>query len=260
MSSDKSKTKYPSSDELTVCCTGFKFENIAAIIFDKDGTLEDSLSFWREVGIQRARLIDAQIPGVGEPLLMAFGIQNNSLDPTGLLAVGSRQENEVATAAYIAETGRSWYESKKITQEAFTEISESKYLKKTPESAPIFSDVRQTLELLKNSGLKLAILSADSPKGVEEFVVNHRLQNYIDLTMGSDNKLFKPNPELYKQACNILNVSPKQTLMVGDSQVDIQMAQSADAAGTIGINRYKNAVSTLGDVQICDLSEIQVLS
>ena len=126
----------------TIVCKDFKFSNISAIIFDKDGTIEDSLPFWREIGIQRARLIDAQIPGVGEPLLMAFGIQDSVLDPTSLLAVGSRQENEIAAAAYIAETGRSWHEARKIAQEAFTEIAESKYLIKTPSSVPLFSEVR----------------------------------------------------------------------------------------------------------------------
>lgn len=243
----------------TIVCKGVRFDNIAAIIFDKDGTLENSLSFWREIGIQRARLIDAQIPGAGEPLLMAFGIQDNTLDPTGLLAVGSRQENEIATAAYIAETGRSWHEAKKIAQEAFTEISESKYLIKTPESAPIFPEVRDMLKSWKNSGLKLGILSADSTKGVAKFVANHQLQNYIDLSMGVDKTLFKPDPQLYIYACKALDVAPEKTLMVGDSQVDIQMAKAAGSAGTIGINRYTSSLSLSGDVQILNLSEMQIL-
>ncbi len=248
-----------SSASNTIACKGLEFENIAAIIFDKDGTLEDSLAFWREVGIQRARLIDAQIPGVGEPLLMAFGIQDNTLDPTGLLAVGSRQENEIAAAAYIAETGRSWHEARKIAQEAFTEILESKYLSKTPESAPLFLEVKDVLQSLKNSGLKLGILSADSTTGVEEFVTNHQLQEYINISMGVDGELYKPNPQLYIKACQALKVAPEQTLMVGDSQADIQMAKAAGAAGTISINRNKNSLSLQGDAHIFDLSEIQIL-
>ena len=98
-------------DPAGICSAVRVFRNIEAVIFDKDGTLEDSQSYLRELGIKRARLIDAQIPGIGEPLLMAFGMQNNQLDPAGLMAVGSRHENEIAAAAYIAETGRSWFES-----------------------------------------------------------------------------------------------------------------------------------------------------
>lgn len=242
-----------------IACKGVEFNNIAAIIFDKDGTLEDSLPFWREVGIQRARLIDARIPGVGEPLLMAFGILDNTLDPAGLMAVGSRQENEIAAAAYIAETGRSWHESMKIARDSFTEVSESKYLIKTPKSAPLFSEVKQMLQSLNNAGLKISILSADSTAGVEKFVTNHQLQDYIDLCVGVDGEIYKPNPQLYIQACQTLNVSPEQTLMVGDSYGDIQMAKKAGAAGTVGINRYKNSLSLPGDILISDLSEIQIL-
>jgi len=253
---------------LKIAIKDLEFSNISAIIFDKDGTLEDSLPFWREVGIQRSRLIDAQIPGVGEPLLMAFGIYDNTLDPTGLMAVGSRQENEIAAAAYIAETGRSWGEAKKIAAEAFQEIAESKYLIKTPESAPLFPEVKEVLQSLSNAGVKIGILSADSTAGVDSFVANHQLQNFVSLSMGVDGKLFKPNPDLYIQACEALNVVPEQTLMVGDSLGDITMAKAAGAAGTIGIDRDRSArrkpnrnTSFLqADLQISSLSEIQILS
>ncbi|NES40040.1 MAG: HAD family hydrolase, partial [Moorea sp. SIO2C4] len=96
---------------VTIRCGKVTFPNIEAVIFDKDGTLEDSQVYLRELAYKRSRLIDAQIPGIGEPLLMAFGVQDDTLDPTGLMAVGSRRENEIAAAAYIAETGRGWLES-----------------------------------------------------------------------------------------------------------------------------------------------------
>ena len=243
----------------TIACKDLEFKNIAAIIFDKDGTLENSLPFWREVAIERARLIDAQIPGVGEPLRMAFGIQDNILDPAGLMAVGSRQENEIAAAAYVAETGRSWHESMKIAQDSFVEVSESKYLLKTPESAPVFPEVIELLKNLDKAGLKLGILSADSTEGIEQFVTNYQLQDCINLSMGTDEKLLKPDPQLYIKACEALEIAPERTLMVGDAQVDMQMAKAAGAAGAIGINRYSTNLSLAADVEISDLSEIQIL-
>jgi phosphoglycolate phosphatase len=50
------------------------FSNIQAILFDKNGTLEDSEAYLRTLAQRGARMIDAQIPGIGEPLLMAFGV------------------------------------------------------------------------------------------------------------------------------------------------------------------------------------------
>ena len=244
---------------IAIATHDIKFDNIAAVIFDKDGTLENSLAYWREVGTERARLIDARVPGVGEPLMMAFGITDNILDPQGLMAVGTRQENEIAAAAYIAETGRNWHEAKKIAEAAFNEVSESKYLTKTAKTAPLFSDVKETLETLVDAGLKIGILSADSTVGVQNFVANHQLQDYIHLCLGVDSEIAKPNPQLFLQACAELGVSSQHTLMVGDSMGDIMMAKTATAAGTIGVCRYQNVRLDLADIQINSLSEIQTL-
>ena len=242
---------------IAIACEDFIFKNIAAVIFDKDGTLENSLAYWREVGTERARLVDAQIPGVGEPLKMAFGILDNEIDPQGLIAVGSRQENEIAAAAYIAETGRSWQEARKIAASAFEEVAESKYLTKTVESAPLYEDVRDILRLLNDKGIKLGILSADSTAAVENFVVNHQLQEYICLSMGADEQIIKPDPQLFWQACKSLAVAPEQTLMIGDSGSDMNMAKAAGAAGAIGICRDRIRRLYLADITINSLEKIQ---
>ena len=245
---------------ITIACQNIKFNNIAAVVFDKDGTLENSLEYWREVGIERARLIDAQIPGVGEPLRMAFGILDNTLDPQGLLAVGSRQENEVAAAAYIAETGRSWHESRKIAESAFSEVAESKYLTKTSKSVTLFPDVKEILKSLSSKGLKIGILSADSTEATINFVDIHNLQDYIQLCLGTDNEIVaKPDPKFFWQACESLGVSPEETLVVGDSPGDMIMAKTGKAAGAIGICRYQNSPLRSADIQIDTLVKIQAL-
>ncbi|MGB7442461.1 MAG: HAD-IA family hydrolase, partial [Coleofasciculaceae cyanobacterium] len=190
----------------TICCSNFTFSNIQAIIFDKDGTLEDSQVFLKELGRKRARMIDAQVPGIGEPLLMAFGIDGDTLDPAGLMAVGSRHENEIAAAAYIAETGRGWLESLEIAKGSFEEAE--RYLKETAETSPLFTGCLEVLKFLSEAGLKLGILSADSAKGVQAFVKRHQLQTYIQLQMGVDEGLSKPEPKLFLQACQALGVEP----------------------------------------------------
>ena len=242
----------------TILCKEVVFEGIQAIIFDKDGTLEDSEEFLRNLGQKRSRLLDAQIPGIGEPLLMAFGLFADQLDPTGLLAVGSRRENEIAAAAYVAETGRGWLESLAIARRAFEEADQ--WLKNAAPS-PLFVGSLEVIKFLSEAGLKQGILSADTTERVERFVQRHQLSPYIQIQMGADRGLMKPDPALFFQACESLGVTPESTLMVGDSAADIQMAKDAGAAGVIGICWRKPGATHLegADVAIAQLDEIKIV-
>lgn len=241
---------------VTIQCKNVTFQNIQAIIFDKDGTLEDSEEYLRALGQKRSRLIDAQIPGIGEPLLMAFGIDGDRLDPTGLLAVGSRYETEIAAAAYIAETGRGWLESRAIAHNAFMEADQ--VIGTTP--SPLFVGSLEVLQDLSQAGLKLGILSAASTQRVKAFVERHELQDYVQLQMGVEEfGPSKPDPALFIQACQKLAVAPQNTVMVGDSVGDIEMARNAGAAGCIGI-AWRSSAAHLhsADVAIAQLNEIQI--
>lgn len=244
---------------ITINCRGRKFHQIEAVIFDKDGTLQDSQDYLRELGQKRARLIDARVPGTLDPLLMAFGIHNGKLDPTGLMAVGSHRENEIAAAAYIAETGKSWFEAKAIATQAFTQALD--YIQNRADTSPLFAGSLEVLKFLSQAGLKLGILSADTTFGVKDFVDRHQLSSYIQLTMGVETGPTKPDPALFLLACQKLKIEPQFALMVGDSRGDIEMSKSAGAAGSIGIcwGNPEAAHLEMADVTISHLDEIQIL-
>ncbi|WP_341529624.1 HAD family hydrolase [Nostoc sp. UHCC 0302] len=240
----------------TIKCRNITFSNIQAILFDKNGTLEDSEVYLRSLAQRAARLIDAQIPGIGEPLLMAFGVNGSTLDPAGIVSVASRRETEIAAAAYVAETGRGWFESLKIARQALDDAE--KYIGTTP--SPLFVGSLDALKYLYEGGLKLGILSAATTQEVRNFVANHQLSDYIQLEMGVDEGPSKPDPILFLQACQALGVEPSATLMVGDSVGDMQMARHAKAAGCICITWVDKSENVQGaDVVINQLDEIQIL-
>ncbi|MFB2939181.1 HAD family hydrolase [Aerosakkonemataceae cyanobacterium BLCC-F154] len=244
---------------VNIRCKEVIFPEIQGIIFDKDGTLENSAEFLRNLAQKRSRLIDAEIPGVGDPLLMAFGVDSNQIDPTGLMAVGSRRENEIAAAAYIAETGRGWMESLAIARRAFSE-ADRHFQNAAP--SPLFVGCLEVLQLLSAAGLKLGILSADTTAKVEAFVQRYQLTNYIQLAMGVDRGPSKPDPALFWQACEKLGVEPSATLMVGDAVSDMEMARQAGAAGCIGICWENSQASHLAiaDVTIEQLDRLEVVN
>lgn len=218
---------------ITVHCHGINFENIQAIVFDKDGTLANSESFLRSLAQRRARLIDAQIPGVQEPLLMAFGVEGDRINPGGLMAVGSRSDNEIAAAAYVAETGRGWIESLEIVHSAFAEAD--KYLPQKANHTPPISGVVDLLQTLSKYSLKLGILSSDTTNQVQDFLQTYRLESYFHGLFGVDEYKSKSDSQLLQQLFSTLSVSPGQTMMIGDSQLDLQIANQAEMAGFIAV-------------------------
>jgi phosphoglycolate phosphatase len=242
---------------ISIDCLTHKFTDIQAIIFDKDGTLEDSGDYLRNLAQKRARLIDAQIPGVGEPLLMAFGVNGLTLDSAGLQAVGSRYENEIAAAAYIAETGRGWSAALEIVKGAFEEVD--RVMESTP--AAMFPGCLQSIGSFAAAGIKLGIVSAATTSQVTKFANYHQLQSYFQVLLGSDLQFAKPDPRLFQFACQELGVNPAQTLMIGDSSWDMAMGSQGGAAGCIGISwgRFSQPLM-MADVSISDLSELKIRS
>jgi phosphoglycolate phosphatase len=242
-----------------IVCNGIIFPNIKAIFFDKDGTLEDSRFFLQELAQERVEQIAITYPNIKDNLLLALGISHQEIDPKGLMAVGSRQDNELAAAAYIASSGCGWFAAREIARNAFENAG--KKVQPSKKNSPIFTDSLEVIENLATANLKLGIISADSTVGIQTFMERENISTYFQLALGSNLNLSKPNPLLYLKACKILNVRPQNTLMVGDSLGDIQMAQQANARGTIGISWNNPTAKHLdtATVTIDNLKELKII-
>jgi phosphoglycolate phosphatase len=242
-----------------IACNGVIFPQIRAIFFDKDGTLEDSRLFLEELARERVSQIAMTVPQIAEDLLLAFGVTEKDLDPKGLMAVGSREDNELGAAAYIASSGCGWFKAQEIARHAFNEAAQK--VVPNRESSPMFAGSLEVIQSLAVANLKLGIISADSTEGIKAFLEREKIDSYFQLALGSNDTLSKPDPRLYLKACRLLNVQPQNTLMVGDSLGDIQMAQKADARGTIGIIWHNPTANHLDSatVTIDNLAAIQVI-
>lgn len=244
----------------TIRCQTQVFNNIQAVIFDKDGTLASSEEILRSLAQRRSRLIDAQIPGVQDPLLMAFGVNRDRLDPAGLMAVGTRLENEIAAAAYVAETGRGWVESVEVVRSAFTEADI--YLPAKAQQTPLVSGALSLIHRLAEAKIKLAILSSDSAANVEDFLAVYALCPYFQAAYGVNSQfLTKTDPNLLQQLLAALAVPPQQILVIGDSQMDVQVAKDANLAGCIGFTGgWTSRPSIVGATVLAEqFSQIEIL-
>jgi len=240
----------------SIRCATRRFSPVEAIVFDKDGTLCDAAEYLRTLALRRARRLDAKVPGVGDALLFAFGLEGDRLAPAGLMNVGSRRENEVAAAAFLAEKGIAWREALRLAEESFAE-AEAQFPRL--QHAPIFPDVRATFERLAAAGLKLAVLSTDTTANVETFVTHHGLTAYVQAAWGAEGLVAKPDPVVLERLSAMLGTAPRSTLVVGDSPIDIELAQRAGAAGVVAVARGLTPAADLAAAD-CVIAAIEQLT
>ncbi len=216
--------------------SGTKFQGLHALIFDKDGTLENSRYYLEKLTHARLALLECLCSGIATPLAKAYGFDQKTqrLDSAGLMAVGSRHDNVTAAAAYIAERGYSWYPAWHLALDCFNQAD--RQVIPDAETCPLFPGVKAQFQWWQQQGLKIAIVSAARQWSVERFIADHALGQWIDVAMGSDQGVSKPDPALYRIVCDKLQIPPSATLMVGDAQGDITMAKQAEARGAIAIH------------------------
>lgn len=208
----------------------YRFPPVEAIVFDKDGTLatvEDYLT-----DLYTARLQQLSLPRTLQRDRQ-FGITAEGVDPAGLLAVGTRQENEILAAAHLAQTGLSWIVARQRVQTAFENAS-LRLTAKAPRT-PLMSGVPDLFRQLQSASLKLVIASADTQANVDEFVAHYELLPYLTYCQGvSYQHPDKTHKDFLLAICQQIGVSPYGLLVCGDSDADWAMAEVGGAAGFIG--------------------------
>lgn len=217
----------------TIRCCGHVFQNISAVLFDKDGTLIAVEDYLIALGLERTRQIEQIVPGVGIGVAAAMGIADKTIDPTGLMAIASRRENEIAAAAYVAATGKGWMESLTIVSAAFDRAEA--LLPPQLSQTPLVAGARSLIAQLQATDVKVGIVSSDTHAAVGEFIAHYGLASNIEWYSGASNaKPEKTAPGFLVSACTALGHSPAQTLVIGDSAADLSLANQG-AAGFLAV-------------------------
>ncbi|MEO8600835.1 MAG: phosphoglycolate phosphatase, partial [bacterium] len=85
----------------------------------------------------------------------------------------------------------------------------------------VYPGVREGLTALKEAGFRLACVTNKPFEFAEMLLQIASLDGYFDILVGGDSiPQMKPAPEPLLHACRVLEASPKNSLMVGDSAVD----------------------------------------
>ena len=102
------------------------------------------------------------------------------------------------------------------------------YLENCLQQTRPFPGIVELLQRLRP--MKLAVASNKKLYATEYMLEELNLREYFDLTVGPESvKNSKPEPDMIYFACEKFGISPKHTLMVGDTDNDVLAANSAKA-------------------------------
>ena len=103
-----------------------------------------------------------------------------------------------------------------------------------------YPGIYETVQVLKNEGFKLGILSNKPDKFVKTIATRLFGINVFDFVLGQSDLPHKPDPTSALLVAKMMGVKPSKCIFVGDSDVDIKTSQNAKMR-SIGVSwGYRN--------------------
>ncbi len=129
--------------------------------------------------------------------------------------------------------------------------------------AKAYDGVPEQLEILKQKGIKLCVVTNKPDKAAKGMVEHVFGKNYFDFVAGCvDGTPTKPDPTTTRMALSYVGCTPKEAIYFGDSEIDIRTAKNADievAACSWGFRSFETLFKENPDVIIDSPSYISSL-
>jgi phosphoglycolate phosphatase len=171
------------------------------LVFDWDGTIIDSASTIAECIRDAARDLGLEVPD-HERASHVIGL---GLHDALRIAVPGLPDNRFPE--FVESYRRHFLERKDRMQ--------------------LFEGMRDLLEQLSQSHV-LAIATGKSRRGLDRDLEYHGLKTLFNASRCADETNPKPHPAMLLELMSELNVTGKQTLMIGDTSHDMDMARAAE--------------------------------
>jgi phosphoglycolate phosphatase len=174
------------------------------IVFDWDGTLMDSEA--RIVACIHAAFADL---GVTAP---------SPAEARDIIGLGLDEAMAVL-----------WPGSSPTERQALVERYRHHFLVANATPSELFPGVMETLDWLRGHGYLLAVATGKSRRGLDLVLGTTALGGYFQATRCADETFSKPHPQMLLEIMDELGARGEETLMVGDTEYDMQMASNAGA-------------------------------
>ena len=175
---------------------------IRLIVFDWDGTLMDSET--KIVASLRRSGIDLGLPTLEDRALrnvIGLGLKEaiETLYPGADLAIHS----------------------------AFAERYRHHFLTAGSEVSTFFAGALEMVRMLHQQGFLIGIATGKGRRGLNRALAEYECDHLFHATRCADETFSKPHPQMLLEIMEELEVSPTETMMVGDTEYDLLMARNA---------------------------------
>ncbi len=100
-----------------------------------------------------------------------------------------------------------------------------------PTPSELFPAAADTVEELHRRGYQLAVATGKGRQGLNKVLQDTGLHPFFHATRCADETTSKPHPQMLNEIMDELDVRPERTLMIGDTEYDMEMARNARAHG-----------------------------
>lgn len=175
------------------------------VVFDWDGTLMDS----------EARIVAS----------MAGAIDQLGLEPRAPVEI--REIIGLGLPEAMATLYPGGYGD---VHQALIMAYRKQFLHECQQPEELFEGAEQVLQVLSGSGFLLAVATGKSRAGLDRALHTTATRHYFMATRCADETCSKPHPQMLEELMDELGAEPQQTLMVGDTEFDLEMARNAGVA------------------------------
>jgi phosphoglycolate phosphatase len=175
------------------------------IVFDWDGTLIDS---------------EARIVACMEEAIDRVGLPSRSrAELRNIIGLGLKEALHSLFPDLDAERAA-----------ALTEAYRDEFLVRNPTPQAPFRGAEAVLQWLAEEGFVLAVATGKARGGLRRAFVETGFGDYFRASRCADETRSKPDPLMLREIMAEVGVAPERTLMVGDTEYDMQMASRAGTA------------------------------
>lgn len=175
------------------------------VVFDWDGTLMDSQG--KIVACLQGAIRDLQLPPLGVDAL------------SNVIGLG------------LAEAVNKLYPDSDLKlQQALADRYRHHFLVCDSTPSSLFAGATEVLHSLAEQGYLLAVATGKGRQGLDKVLGETGLAELFHATRCADETFSKPHPQMLQELMEHLGAEPAATLMIGDTEYDMEMARNARTA------------------------------